>query len=196
MVFALALPGVSVAPVSLHSLEVYDAGVLHDQGVFSSAPIKVISKPSKRKFSLSNMDMRIDSGLEISLFNRVRSQSGSTRFLQGSPTGFLTSSNTWSTFTIVRKGVSPSQASAYQSGADFIHYNMDVVLKCRQSNLLSSTYVIRKVEKNVINTADNDPVSQLQKVRWRTPAIVCIDQTCVQMRDLQSRGIGEEHFHF
>ena len=38
--------------------------------------LQVISKPSKRKFSLSNIDMRIDSGAEISLFNRVRSQSG------------------------------------------------------------------------------------------------------------------------
>ena len=70
----------------------------------------------------------------------------------GSPAGFLTSTSVWGTFTIFRKSSDSDHSLTYQqsSSANFIHYNMDVYLKCRLSNLMSSTYVIRKVEKNVI----------------------------------------------
>ncbi|KAJ3109324.1 hypothetical protein HDU97_007818 [Phlyctochytrium planicorne] len=70
-------------------------------GTFRSEPIKVISKPSKKK-QTKDPDLCLYSGSMISLFNRVRAQNVSTRFLSSDVHGnhFELRSATWEAWYI------------------------------------------------------------------------------------------------
>ena len=67
---------------------------------FSSAPVTIISKPSKKTAKTRNLASCILAGGPVSLFNRINSQTVRTKYMT-IDNGTLCASNvTWSAFTV------------------------------------------------------------------------------------------------
>ncbi|KAI8382355.1 beta-trefoil DNA-binding domain-containing protein [Blakeslea trispora] len=88
----------------------------HLLGTLSSRAIKVISKPSKKRQSVKNVELCIYHGTLVSLFNRIRSQTVSTKYLGVSSTlgescadtCFVARTGAWDPFIIWIVGPPPS----------------------------------------------------------------------------------------
>eukprot|EP01136_Pigoraptor_vietnamica_P031806 Opistho-1_new@92851 len=134
-----------------------------DLGVFKSRPIKVISKPSKKKQSTKNTDMCIPFGTDVSLFNRIRSQTISTRYLRVVRGAFAGSGSQWSALTVLPVG----DDGRVGKGGGLLQYGHAILLRCAITGAESERLIVRKVDKNNVLLDGNDHVSQLHKVAFQ-----------------------------
>uniref|UniRef100_A0A7E5A1Z2 Calx-beta domain-containing protein n=1 Tax=Panagrellus redivivus TaxID=6233 RepID=A0A7E5A1Z2_PANRE len=141
-------------------------------GTFNSSEIRVVSKPPKKQSTRSAESAMVclKSGMIVAIYNRIRAQSVSTRYLYTQGTAFVGSNDVWSAYYIfaVDKVQNSPLSNSFVMDEGFIHYGDIVRLVDALTGVSSPNMIIRRIEKDeivLVNSAD--PVAQLQKVAFQ-----------------------------
>ncbi|XP_076740600.1 recombination signal binding protein for immunoglobulin kappa J region a isoform X1 [Maylandia zebra] len=138
-------------------------------GVFFSKRIKVISKPSKKKQSLKNADLCIASGTKVALFNRLRSQTVSTRYLHVEGGNFHASSQQWGAFYIHLLDDDESEGEEFAVRDGYIHYGQTVKLVCSVTGMALprlATPCSKETNKDMINDGASWTIISTDKAEY------------------------------
>ncbi|KAF9197978.1 hypothetical protein BGZ49_001344 [Haplosporangium sp. Z 27] len=143
--------------------------------VFDSAPIAIISKPSKKTAKARNVSSCILAGSLVSLFNRINSQTVRTKYMSVQDGEFCAKNSTWSSFSVsivsngpsnsVRSGSPKShhRQSPIQSSSP-ITYGAEIILIETATGVHSDPLIVCKVENGRIQENATGPICQMQKV--------------------------------
>lgn len=133
---------------------------------FDSAPIPIISKPSKKTAKARNMNACILNGSTISLFSRINSQTARTKFMAVDDGKLSAKTFKWSAFRIdVVRSTEDYLAQDFEESAP-VTYGSEVTLTDVLTGSVSEMLLIRKVEKGFLCLDATGPVSQLQKLAF------------------------------
>ncbi|KAM6498392.1 hypothetical protein JOM56_006340 [Amanita muscaria] len=129
---------------------------------FDSAPVTIISKPSKKTAKTRNISSCILAGGPVSLFNRINSQTVRTKYMAIDHAQLCASNVAWSAFNVnvLRR---PSETPPI-AGPQPVTYGCEIVLSDTLSGISTGPLIIRKVDKGRVSPEDGGPVSQMQKI--------------------------------
>ncbi|TFK77202.1 hypothetical protein BDN72DRAFT_784107 [Pluteus cervinus] len=129
---------------------------------FDSAPVTIISKPSKKTAKTRNISSCILAGGPVSLFNRINSQTVRTKYMTIDHAQLCASNVAWSAFNVnvVRRPTEPPPVGGPQP----VTYGCEIILSDTHSGISTSPLIIRKVDKGRVSPEDGGPVSQMQKI--------------------------------
>ncbi|XP_023254701.1 recombining binding protein suppressor of hairless-like protein [Seriola lalandi dorsalis] len=167
-------------------------GNRQEVGSFQSRMIKVISKPSQKRQSMKNADLCISSCSRVALFNRLRSQTVSTRYLSVDRGAFVASARQWTAFTITMVEDQRADQGDFVLSEGFICYGCVVQLVCTESGLALPPMVIRKVNKQYAILDVDEPVSQLHKCAFQfrdnPHAYLCLSNDTIMQYQVNGGG--------
>ncbi|KAI0652143.1 hypothetical protein C8Q79DRAFT_896911 [Trametes meyenii] len=129
---------------------------------FDSAPVTIISKPSKKTAKTRNISSCILAGGPVSLFNRINSQTVRTKYMTIEQNQLCASNVAWSAFAV--NVVRPQGTEAPLGGPQPVTYGSEIVLADTVTGVQTAPLIIRKVDKGRIVNDDGGPVSQMQKI--------------------------------
>ncbi|KAG0028681.1 hypothetical protein BGZ82_008309 [Podila clonocystis] len=175
-----------------------DAEAPEPFAVFESAPVAIISKPSKKTAKARNVSSCILAGSLVSLFNRINSQTVRTKYMSVDGDSLCAKSATWSAFTIsiVSNGPSSPPARGSQKShhrqqaqptATPITYGAEIVLTESATGIQSDRLVVCKVENGRILEGAVGPICQMQKV-----ALKSLERS-TESEPVYLGALGEEH---
>ncbi|PKI85942.1 hypothetical protein MVES_000576 [Malassezia vespertilionis] len=115
---------------------------------FASAPIGIISKPSKKTAKARSVSAHISTSTQVSLFNRINSQTYRTKYLCAQDGQLSAQSRAWTAFTLVVLE-RPSQASR-DTEDHVLAYGATILFMDSVSGAATDPLLVCKVDRGCI----------------------------------------------